>query len=180
MPEFLSLVSPEAALSLLFNHLDPVLRDEFVLKVPGETLLPGWRVEATIIDPSVVKGKPEGADAPSETTTPLIKGKGIKGIGFINDNFTAHLNLDKVGGKVVVRCRQVGDRFQPLGMSQPKKLGEFMIDAKIPRAWRQRVPIVCSPQHILWVAGWRIDDRVKVTKNTKQVLCLEFRRVSGS
>ena len=29
MPEFLSLVSPEAALSLLFNHLDPVLRDEF-------------------------------------------------------------------------------------------------------------------------------------------------------
>jgi len=29
MPEFLSLVSPEAALSLLFNYLDPVLRDEF-------------------------------------------------------------------------------------------------------------------------------------------------------
>ncbi len=28
MPEFLSLISPEAALSLLFNHLDPVLRDE--------------------------------------------------------------------------------------------------------------------------------------------------------
>jgi tRNA(Ile)-lysidine synthase len=59
-------------------------------------------------------------------------------------------------------------------MSQPKKLGEFMIDAKIPRAWRQRVPVVCSPEHILWVVGWRIDDRVKVTENTRQVLCLKF------
>jgi len=32
----------------------------------------------------LVKGKPEGALAPSETTIPLllVKGKGIKGIGF--------------------------------------------------------------------------------------------------
>ncbi len=79
-----------------------------------------------------------------------------------------------------MRCRQSGDRFQPLGMSQPKKLGEFMIDAKIPRSWRQRVPIVCSPQYILWVVGWRIDDRVKVAENTRQVLRLEFKRVSDT
>ncbi len=145
----------------------PILSDEFVLKIPGETLFPGWRVEATAISPSVVKGKPEGAVAPSET---------IKGMELINDNFTAYFDLDKTGDRVVVRHYQPGDRFQPLGMSQPKKLGEFMIDAKIPHAWRQRVPIVCSPQYILWVVGWRIDDRVKVTENTKQVLCLEFER----
>jgi len=75
-----------------------------------------------------------------------------------------------------VRPRQPGDRFQPLGMSQPKKLGEFMIDSKIPSAWRQRIPLVCSPKHILWVVGWRIDERVKVTNDTKQVLCLKFER----
>ncbi|GAI04221.1 unnamed protein product, partial [marine sediment metagenome] len=61
---------------------------------------------------------------------------------------------------------------------QPKKLGEFMIDAKIPRIWRQQVPLVCSPQHILWIVGWRIDDRVKVTESTKQILCLKFERLS--
>lgn len=132
----------------------PVLRNEFVLKIPGETLLPGWHVEATIIDREQMEDK--------------------------DKNFTAYLNLDKVGGRVVVRCRQPGDRFHPLGMRQPKKLGEFMIDAKIPRAWRQRVPIVCSHQHILWVVGWRIDDRVKVTENTKQVLRLEFERASNT
>ena len=88
--------------------------------------------------------------------------------------FTAYFDLDKTGDKLTVRPRQTGDRFQPLGMSQPKKLGEFMIDAKIPSAWRQQVPIVCSPEHILWVVGWRIEERVKVTENTKQVLCLRF------
>jgi len=131
----------------------PLLRAEFSLKIPGETLLPGWHVEATIIEPSVVKG-----------------------MGLIDNDFTAYLDLNKTGDKLVVRPRRRGDRFQPLGMSQPKKLGEFMIDAKIPRAWRQRIPIVCSPKHILWVVGWRIDDRVKVTENTKQILCLKFER----
>jgi len=129
----------------------PKLEAEFTLKLPGETRLPGWHIEATIIDPSVVKGKPE-------------------------NDFTACFDLDKTGDELVVRTRRRGDRFQPLGMSQPKKLGEFMIDARIPHAWRGRIPIICSLNQILWVVGWRIDDRVKVTQDTKQVLCLEFKR----
>ncbi len=51
-----------------------------------------------------------------------------------------------------------------------------MIDAKIPQSWRQHIPIVSSPNHIVWVVGYRIDDRVKVTPDTKRVLCLEFQR----
>jgi len=156
----------------------PPLEDEFPLKLPGTTQLPGWKIETIIIDPSIVKGKPEGALAPSETKIPLplIKGKGKKGIGLINNDFTAYFDMDKTGDKLSVRSRKRGDRFQPLGMSQPKKLGEFMIDAKIPKAWRGRIPLVCSPQHILWVVGWRIDDRVKVTEDTNQILRLKFER----
>ncbi|MFC2010820.1 tRNA lysidine(34) synthetase TilS [Chloroflexota bacterium] len=128
----------------------PVLRKEIVIKIPGETLFPGWCVETTIID----------RDQMME-----------------NSNlFIAYLDLDKVGSEVIVRCRQPGDRFQPLGMSQLKRVAEFMIDAKIPRSWRQRIPIVCSHQHILWVIGSRIDDRVKVTENTRRVLCLIFKQ----
>mgnify|MGYP001267595085 CR=1 FL=1 len=129
----------------------PDLGVGFPLEIPGETLLPSWRVEADIIDCGQMAE--EGM------------------------NLTAYFDLDKIGDGVVVRSRRPGDRFQPLGMSQPKKLGEFMIDAKIPRAWRRRVPVVCSPRHILWVVGWHIDDRVKVTENTNQVLCLRFERV---
>jgi len=128
----------------------PSLEQELSLNAPGKTTLPGWQIEASII----------GREQIAETY----------------DAFTACFDLGKTGDKLVVRSRKHGERFQPLGMSQPKKLNEFMIDSKIPRAWRKNVPIVCSPQQIIWVVGWRIDERVKVTDNTKQVLCLKFRR----
>ena len=132
----------------------PGLKEEFTLRIPGETLLPGWCVEATIIEREQMTDR--------------------------DDNFTAHFDLSKTGDKVLVRPRQRGDRFQPLGMSQTKKLGKFMIDARIPRAWRQQVPIVCSPQQVLWVVGWRIDDRVRVTESTSRILLLKFERTTGS
>jgi len=61
-------------------------------------------------------------------------------------------------------------------MSTTKKLQDFMVDARIPRARRDHVPLVCSPQHIAWVVGWRIDERVKVTEATREVLRLDFER----
>ena len=143
----------------------PRLEGEFVLKVPGETRLPGWSVEATVMNRGQMTEK--GKDFMAES----FIGGSLKG-----RSLTAYFDLDKTGDKITVRSRRSGDRFQPLGMSQPKKLGEFMIDAKIPRAWRGRIPIVCSPKHILWAVGWRIDERVKVTEETKQILCLQFKR----
>ena len=63
-------------------------------------------------------------------------------------------------------------------MSAEKKLQDFMMDCRIPASARDAIPIVCSPGHIVWVAGWRIDDRVKVTAGTRSVLRLEFVRTS--
>jgi tRNA(Ile)-lysidine synthase len=91
-------------------------------------------------------------------------------------NLIADFDLHETGTELFVRQRRPGDRFQPLGMNMPKKLYEFMVDAKIPRSWRGRIPIVCSPQQIIWVAGWRIDDRVKTTEASKEILRLEFIR----
>ncbi|MFC1988772.1 tRNA lysidine(34) synthetase TilS [Chloroflexota bacterium] len=128
----------------------PLMKGECALEIPGETLLPGWRVAASVIKPEQIVEK--------------------------EDDFTAWFDLDKTGDNLVVRCRQPGDRFQPLGMGQSKKLGEFMIDAKIPGAWRRHVPIVSSPRYPIWVVGWRIDDRAKVSENTRRVLSLKFER----
>jgi tRNA(Ile)-lysidine synthase len=125
----------------------PKLEGEFPLNIPGETRLPGWRVEATIIKREEISEK---------------------------DDLTTYLDPAKSGDRLTVRARRRGDRFQPLGLAQSKKLGEFMIDAKIPQTWRGRVPIVCSGEQILWVVGWRLDERAKVDPQTKQVLRLEF------
>jgi tRNA(Ile)-lysidine synthase len=127
----------------------PKLEGETQLNIPGETKLSGWLVKAVIINQEEMTER---------------------------GNFTAYFDLDKTGDKLLVRPRRQGDRFQPLGLPQPKKVGEFMIDAKIPQAWRGKIPVVCSPKQILWVVGWRIDDRVKVSEDAKQILRLKFKR----
>ncbi len=140
----------------------PPLPDEFHLKVPGRTTLSGWNVLASIVRAHVDLLPSRGATSK--------RGKTYR------SNLVAHFDLQKTGMNLHVRGRCPDDRFQPLGMNIPKKLHEFMVDAKIPRSWRGRIPIVCSPQQIIWVVGWRIDDRVKLTEARKEILRLEFIR----
>ncbi|MFA5374231.1 MAG: tRNA lysidine(34) synthetase TilS [Dehalococcoidia bacterium] len=117
------------------------------LKVPGVTLLPGWRVRADMVQ-----------------------------AGERADGFIACIDADASGLELTVRGRRPGDRFQPLGMSNMKKLQDFMVDAKIPSTWRDRVPLVCSKDGIIWVAGWRISDSVKITDETIKTLRISFER----
>jgi tRNA(Ile)-lysidine synthase len=129
----------------------PPLAGECALNVPGETVFSGWRITAQPVGREEIKG--------------------------IENGFTAYIDNDAAGENLLVRPRRPGDIFQPLGMEgQTKEVAEFMIDAKIPRAWRARVPLVCSPDHIIWIVGWRIDDRAKVGETTSPVLRLRFQR----
>jgi tRNA(Ile)-lysidine synthase len=134
----------------------PTLESEIELKVPGNTDFSGWHVEASVIPPSAVEAMDRDKEA---------------------DGFSACFDLARAGNHLTVRHRLPGDRFQPLGMAQPKKLNVFMIDARIPQLWRGHVPIVSADSQILWVVGWRIDERVKVRPDTRKVLRLEFKRV---
>ncbi len=139
----------------------PPLSGEFPLKLPGETKLPGWQITATITDREQLAAEVKSA-----------------GNGLTDNRFTAYFDFVKTGDSLVVRARRRGDRFQPLGLNQSKKLGEFMIDARIPRSWRQQVPIIGSPGQIIWVVGWRVDERVRVSEETKQILCLTLERIA--
>lgn len=78
------------------------------------------------------------------------------------DNFTAYLNPKALVSTLEVRKREEGDRFQPLGMSETKRLQDFFIDAKIPREWRERIPLLASERGIAWVVGYRIAEWAKV------------------
>ena len=73
---------------------------------------------------------------------------------------TALLSKKSVTGSLWVRKRQPGDRFMPIGMERDKKLKDFLVDRKIPRATRDRIPIVLDGQdNILWVGGIEISQK---------------------
>jgi len=54
-----------------------------------------------------------------------------------------------------------------------------MMDAKVPEAWRARTPLVVAGDEVIWIAGWRIAEAVKVTAETRQILHLQFVRDAG-
>jgi tRNA(Ile)-lysidine synthase len=134
------------------------------LRIPGATLLPGdWLLEASF-----------------RSATDKVRAAARQ-----NDNpWRAFLDADRAGTDLVLRTRLPGESFQPLGMAgRTASLSDFMINLCIPSAWRDQVPILAraavpfsGPGEILWIAGWRLDERVCVRSTTSRVLRLVFRR----
>lgn len=82
--------------------------------------------------------------------------------------------------RFIVRSRRDGDRFQPLGMSQPKKLKDFLIDRKIAAEDRDRIPLLIWNGEIVWVAGVEVSDRFKVTNPAGELYEVRVNRVAAS
>ena len=85
---------------------------------------------------------------------------------------TACIDLDLVSFPLKARHWEPGDRFRPLGMSQMKKISDFLIDQKVPVTVKEKVLLLLSGDEVIWVMGYRIDDRYKVTDKTGRILVL--------
>jgi tRNA(Ile)-lysidine synthase len=91
------------------------------------------------------------------------------------NRWSADFDADQVQGRLVLRTRRAGERFQPTGLGgRHKSLHEFMIEDKVPRHLRDLIPILADEEKILWVCGFRTDERSKVTDHTKQLLAVHF------
>jgi len=87
------------------------------------------------------------------------------------------LDFDSLKMPMVVRGRQAGDRWQPLGMPEhTQKLKDFFINEKIPKHVRNLWPLVCSGDEIAWVVGLRPSEAFKITVNTTKILHLRLVR----
>jgi tRNA(Ile)-lysidine synthase len=84
----------------------------------------------------------------------------------------ASLDADKIKFPITWRYWQPGDSFYPLGMENRKKLSDFLIDRKIPLADKNGISVLESAGEIIWVVGHRIDNRYKITPETKTVIKL--------
>jgi tRNA(Ile)-lysidine synthase len=87
----------------------------------------------------------------------------------------AFVDLDKLIFPLIIRFKQDGDRFMPLGMTNYKKLSDFLIDSKVPLPEKENIPLLINGNgEIIWIAGLRQDNRYKVTVTTKKVAIFEL------
>lgn len=115
----------------------------------------------------------EGAITMESLFTERIEPNKSFGIPFSNK--IGCFDYEKLSLPLEVRTWQPGDSFIPLGMKSKKKLSDFLIDLKIPLNEKEKVKVVLSGSEIIWVAGYRINDKYKITPETKKIYILEFK-----
>ena len=92
-----------------------------------------------------------------------------------NNPLKAFVDLNQLIFPLIIRFWQDGDRFMPLGMRNFKKLSDFFIHQKVPLPQKAKIPIVVNGNgEIIWVAGFRTDNRYKVNVTTKKVAIFEL------
>lgn len=136
-----------------------VVWEEIELEVPGITSL------------DAVNAIVEAAVYPFEEVKTKV---------YTADQEEAFLDGEKLDYPLKVRQIKPGDTFHPLGSSGRKKIKDFLIDEKVPRQKRTTVPVVTDSRGIVWLVGYRIDERAKITDKTRQVLYLRVKPVSGA
>ncbi|MBI4685097.1 MAG: tRNA lysidine(34) synthetase TilS [Nitrospirae bacterium] len=138
--------------TLIITSEPPVTLSTYTLDVPGELTLKesGIVIRSSFSEPQDTRYEAQGKEA-------------------------AVFDADKVRLPLIVRPRKEGDFFYPAGFGKRKKLQDFFVDEKVPRDERDRIPIVLSGEDIIWIAGYRADERFKVTDNTKKILLLEIK-----
>jgi tRNA(Ile)-lysidine synthase len=78
-----------------------------------------------------------------------------------------------VSPTLTIRRRRRGDRFDAFGAGE-RRLKSFLIDARVPRWERDRLPLVEQDGRILWLAGLRRAAAAPVTSATREIVELRL------
>jgi tRNA(Ile)-lysidine synthase len=87
------------------------------------------------------------------------------------------LDADRLDLPLRIRPRAPGDRYRPLGLAGTAKVQEMLIDSKVPRISREALPIVADGRGIVWIPGFRVDERARITERTTRAIRVEARPV---
>lgn len=85
----------------------------------------------------------------------------------------AVVDVDALQQPLIVRRRRDGDSFRLEGGGR-QKVKELLIDKKVPRALRDRVPIFTAGGEIFWIGGVRRAAIALVTEETKRAVALRM------
>lgn len=140
---------------------DPGVPHEWPLTLSGETILPdvGLRITADILDRAFAAASTDQG-APGSANWPP------------SGPFEAAFDLERLPGPLSVRFRHPGDRLWPVGIDGSKKLQDLLVDAKVPRRTRDRVPLLVAGDEVLWAIGYRLDRRFLAALGSHKILLM--------
>ncbi|WP_308282445.1 tRNA lysidine(34) synthetase TilS [Clostridium estertheticum] len=100
----------------------------------------------------------------------------LKSTEFTGTDYIKYFDYDQIKEPIILRYRKDGDKFMPLGMNGNKKIKDLFIDLKIPKSQRNEIPLICFGDDISWVVGYRVSEKFKVSKDTKNILQIRIGR----
>ena len=95
-----------------------------------------------------------------------------RSIEFSNSRNTEYVDAEKISDKCILRPWKNGDAFYPLGMNGSKKVSDFLNSQKVSASKKRNQLVLTNKNKIIWIVGYRIDNRYKVTNKTRKVLKL--------
>jgi len=124
---------------------------------------------------NIVIDGPDGrwmmADGSIQLETPSATGFTLQ-----KSHLIAQLDAEKIKFPLLLRKWGKGDYFYPLGMKKKKKLARFFIDNKLSQTEKEKTWVLEMNKKIIWVVGMRIDERFKITPQTKKILKISFNK----
>ncbi len=99
----------------------------------------------------------------------------LKEFQISTDPWIQFADLENIKWPLTLSTVMPGDHFQPFGMNgQRKKVQDYLVDLKLDQHEKDQVRILKSADHILWLTGMRLDERIKVKPDSKKIYRLKF------
>lgn len=89
--------------------------------------------------------------------------------------YVVYVDADRLALPLTVRTWEAGDRIQPLGMDDMKKVSDLLTDEQVPPHERPGVLVVCDDECIVWVVGHRVAHNVRVRPETRRIARFAYR-----
>jgi tRNA(Ile)-lysidine synthase len=141
--------------------------EEVALSIPGEVAVPGtaWIARAEMLAGDVLE---KVKDALRREDWPEVWQL------LPASRYAVYIDANSAGKALRVHTRRPGDRLQPLGMHHEKKVQDILVDKHIARTERDAIPLFFSASHCIWLAGVALDERVRLTGKTENIMCLSI------
>jgi tRNA(Ile)-lysidine synthase len=168
------------------------ITESIKLEVPGQTRFGRYLIEATMLNARKKEISHEDTKSQSQLDISkkqknssclgvlVVEGEELEEFKARKNNLVERFDLDRIKLPLVVRHRQNGDRFWPLGLAAEKKVGKFLTDARVPQKMRSKTLIIADGEKIIWVWPIRISEHAKVSSQTHKILQLRIIEAESS